>query len=160
MDQRSGSKVKPSGPSRRRVLARQPRHLPSRHPKKLGGSSGRWPSPFFLRSHFSAMDGAHHVPFLGAQNSSSVTWRILGIERKYRHAACLCALKQQSLEAQPYNTRSFLFKPQEVLGRNCVYWACLAVPPSPRFFFFFLVNISLAKRFVFLLISFIPELPF
>lgn len=103
--------------------------------RNWGGSLERWPSPFFLRGHFSAMDWAHHVQFLGAQKSSSVTYRILGVERKPRYAACLFALKQQSLEAQPYSTCSFLFKAQEILGRNCIYWVCLAVPSSPRFFF-------------------------
>lgn len=52
MDLRSASKMKPSGPSRRRVLACHPSHLQSHHPKKLGGSLERWPFAFSFGAAF------------------------------------------------------------------------------------------------------------
>lgn len=56
MDLRSGSKTKPSGPSRRRVLACHPVTHTATTQRSWGGSSETWPPPFSHWSHFSAVD--------------------------------------------------------------------------------------------------------
>lgn len=61
MGLRSGSKTKPWGPSRRRVLACHPSHLHSHHPKKLGKFFREVAFSFFLQRHSSAVDWAHRI---------------------------------------------------------------------------------------------------